>query len=472
MKSKLTIVLLALAAVSAPAADAQGFLKKLKNKVDKVANTIDKTAQKVNNRTQNTATAVREDDEPYDWAAEEEKRNRSLHPELTYGKIIDTINFRRTPATIAVPRSGRAGAPFRFGDFHDGRAFVQDGNRFYFIDTEGNKYMDGLISVSSNSLDYYWPRFDAGRALVQLENAYAIVDKQGTVIKKFPKSDIKDAFGFDKGVGVIIYNDKASTQPNARRLQFIDIDGNNIFPVASYKSTSGDYNVKSVVGLESDSMRYYKRYDPALKMSRYGFIDAKGNIAVKPQFAAVHDFHCGLAAVQEFEDNSLIQHGRWGFVDKTGKMVIPFTFAIEPGDFHSGYALVKTRDQKRCLIDKTGAVVKREDGSFRLQEFNDQGYGYITEYRTGNHRFVYSSLVTIDNRIAYAVQEGDIVTGTDGRSYIEAGYPSRYGLLNPVTMTNRTFGHGGFFSEGLAVTEIGYVNEDGELVIIFTESEF
>jgi hypothetical protein len=47
--------------------------------------------------------------------------------------------------------------------------------------------------------------------------------------------------------------------------------------------------------------------------SKYGFIDKTGKIVVNPQFDEVSGFSEGLSGVK--------LSGKWGFIDKTGKYV-------------------------------------------------------------------------------------------------------------------------------------------------------
>ena len=47
-----------------------------------------------------------------------------------------------------------------------------------------------------------------------------------------------------------------------------------------------------------------------------GFINAKGEMVVEPQYIMAHDFSEGLASVFTEEES------KWGFIDATGKMVI------------------------------------------------------------------------------------------------------------------------------------------------------
>lgn len=123
---------------------------------------------------------------------------------------------------------------------------------------------------------------------------------------------------------------------------------------------------------------------------KYGFINHQGKLVVTPQFTYAHEFHEGLAAVVTAKgmmgaiDKSgkfiipptffglhdctegLIgaidnQNKKWGFIDKTGKTVIPFKYddpTSAPGvlPFSDGLALA-ILNKKVGYIDKTGKTV-------------------------------------------------------------------------------------------------------------------
>lgn len=49
--------------------------------------------------------------------------------------------------------------------------------------------------------------------------------------------------------------------------------------------------------------------------------------------------------------------GRWGYIDTTGKTVIPSMLLMRAEDFHNGLAFVSTKDGKYGYIDRTGKYV-------------------------------------------------------------------------------------------------------------------
>src|SRR6266700_3238826 len=63
-----------------------------------------------------------------------------------------------------------------------------------------------------------------------------------------------------------------------------------------------------------------------------GYIDTKGQWAIKAQFDGLSDFSEGLAAVNLGADCGM--GGKWGYIDKNGNTVIPFRF-LSAGQFHN-----------------------------------------------------------------------------------------------------------------------------------------
>src|ERR1035438_8178786 len=82
---------------------------------------------------------------------------------------------------------------------------------------------------------------------------------------------------------------------------------------------------------------------------KFGYIDKKGKLVVKADFAGGSRFSQGLAAVQ------LTKGGRVGFIDETGTLVIPTQFDLAD-PFSEGYAAVM-KSHKWGYIDRTGQVV-------------------------------------------------------------------------------------------------------------------
>jgi len=72
----------------------------------------------------------------------------------------------------------------------------------------------------------------------------------------------------------------------------------------------------------------------------WGFKDAYGEVVVEPQYSYVHDFSEGLAFVRGTEDRDYLT----GFMDSTGKLVIPRPNVIMATRFSEGFVTIIERE--------------------------------------------------------------------------------------------------------------------------------
>src|SRR6218665_3634875 len=66
---------------------------------------------------------------------------------------------------------------------------------------------------------------------------------------------------------------------------------------------------------------------------QWGYINKTGKIVINPQFDDSWGFNEGLAVIK--------LGGKWGYIDKTGKIVITPQF-YGAGDFHEGLASIRS----------------------------------------------------------------------------------------------------------------------------------
>ncbi len=96
-----------------------------------------------------------------------------------------------------------------------------------------------------------------------------------------------------------------------------------------------------------------------------GYIDTNGVVVIAPVYKSAGDFSEGLAQVSmnaeelpETADRDLVafdRNDRWGFIDTTGKVVIPFDFQ-RAGQFSGGVARV-LQDGHWGYVNKAGQLV-------------------------------------------------------------------------------------------------------------------
>ena len=84
--------------------------------------------------------------------------------------------------------------------------------------------------------------------------------------------------------------------------------------------------------------------------SKWGFVDRRGRMVIRPQFDYAWQFYEGLASVQF--DNL------WGAVDKSGRLVVPLRYS-KVGIFHGGLAEVQTATEpvKSGYVNRQGKLV-------------------------------------------------------------------------------------------------------------------
>jgi hypothetical protein len=104
--------------------------------------------------------------------------------------------------------------------------------------------------------------------------------------------------------------------------------------------------------------------------NKYGYMDKKLELAISPTYKHVRPFSEGLAAVQD--DN-----GNWGYINKSGKLVIPFTYSLPPSRFASGLAKVETKDAKYGYINKSNGLVIQPKYQYATHFY--KGYALVRE---------------------------------------------------------------------------------------------
>ncbi|MBQ8464031.1 MAG: WG repeat-containing protein [Prevotella sp.] len=113
---------------------------------------------------------------------------------------------------------------------------------------------------------------------------------------------------------------------------------------------------------------------------RYGFIDMTGKVVIACKWTQALSFHEGLASVTNDE-------GRSGYINKDGETVLPFKW-FAAGSFGEGLATVKEEmNGKYGFIDRTGRLVipcqwwigfgRFSEGLCPVCDWDTHRYGYI-----------------------------------------------------------------------------------------------
>ena len=83
---------------------------------------------------------------------------------------------------------------------------------------------------------------------------------------------------------------------------------------------------------------------------KYGYIDKTGKLVSPCQWKDAYDFLEGLAVVVDANE-------KWGYINKKGKVVIPCRWKLI-SNFSEGLATVMDANGEEYIIDKTGKIVE------------------------------------------------------------------------------------------------------------------
>ena len=254
-------------------------------------------------------------------------------------------------------------------DFSEGLAAVEVGGKWGYIDEHGS-----LVIPPKFARAWF---FSDGLASVVLDEQSALwgfIDTKGSLVIQ-PQFGMPLYFseGLVEGYGV---KDNVYNVPPG----YVDKNGNYVIHVDE-PGLAIQFLVGFAEGLARVSM-LPKHADGSVGPSKYGFIDHSGKWVIPRSFAAADDFHEGLAAATGPD-------GTWGYIDKTGQFVIAPRFEAA---FEFSEELAAVRLGGRWgWIDKRGVMVippsfeAEEVGVFRsgmATLARDRKVGYVNKKGT------------------------------------------------------------------------------------------
>ena len=277
-----------------------------------------------------------------------------------------------------IDRTGKVVIPFQFDSaqsFYEGLALVMLKGKKFFIDRTGHTVFEVKFDIVRN--------FSEGLAAVNVGETripnIGLIDKPGKwgYIDKTGKLAIPmkytHAENFSEGLAAIKDGDKGA---------FIDHDAKIVFEVpldvtlefhegivgVLYRGTLAYFDrtgkkISPPLGYGPKNHSFSEGLVPVEINGKSGFMDRTGKIVIEPQFEDAEDFSEGLAPVKvrgevmtrcplEPSGSRKSFRMKWGYIDKTGKMVIPAEFeSADP--FSEGLGAINQCDQG-FFVDKTG----------------------------------------------------------------------------------------------------------------------
>lgn len=264
-------------------------------------------------------------------------------------------------------------------DFSEGLAWVDDDGPWCCIDHDGKVVFTLKIMSESRS------KFKNGLSVITPP------DGTSSIINK--KGEVKDLKGHSwLGVGIsdgLILCEVNNGEEDDVHYEYLDADGNVVIDCSSHKGYYKYYpfvnGLAPVVDMENRKVGYIDKTgkfvipptlpfygitdvdeDPFCCVDsmirtvkiygdeesfdfelKYGFMDSTGKLVIPYTYTKALDFSGGLAAVRD-------NNGKWGFVNKKGNLVIPYKYdGVSYNGFQDGFALVVIGD-KQGYVDKNG----------------------------------------------------------------------------------------------------------------------
>lgn len=293
----------------------------------------------------------------------------------------DVLDF--SEGLAAVKRDGKWGyidptyeLPFRIDNkyeavhnFSEGLAAVKRDGKWGYIDVNGKEvvpcqydqtqdFSEGFAAVV---LGGEWYEFPMNGELVMsgYGGEWGYIDKNG---KEVIPCQYESAHSFSEGLaavgtfGLWSFIDKTGEEVIFSPYLEVHNFSGGLAAVQAYTGYWGftDKAGQEIIPCEYDEVHSFSEGLAAVKKDgKWGYIDANGSEVVPFQYDQVQNFSEGFAAVGQggnwdfLEIESLDEYGqggKWGYVDKTGREVVPCKYD-DAQDFSEGLAAVKLDDK-------------------------------------------------------------------------------------------------------------------------------
>jgi hypothetical protein len=273
-----------------------------------------------------------------------------------------------------------------------------------------------------------------------LYNGYAgLIDRTGKELTPYQFYDVQN---FSEGVALVSICD--GNGENCK-YSYIDKTGKTVLELpAKYVSCGSFYDGLAVVGIIAEGN------GEAMSDYRYGYIDITGKEVIPPTFYQAGDFRYNRAPVESSDY-------KVGYINKTGKVVIPYKY-------------YKMGDMKDYLFSEGLAAVFVKD-ELKSEKYNTvHKYGYIDVNG--------KEVIPLKYNMASDFKNGVAVVYNRTGQYTGQLYYTKKGLIDKTgkELTPIKYDDMGEFSEGLALVSVnkpnsnwadkyGYIDQTGKEVI-------
>jgi hypothetical protein len=230
----------------------------------------------------------------------------------------------------------------------------RDDERWGFLDANGAVVVESRYKTVGD--------YSEGLSVVQDGNSFAFIDRQGRTALRLP-DNVKDARGFSCGRARVVVRMgpkppvpespwEVPAEPPSRH-GFMARDGTMVIKPVYTAAGSFSEGLAPVSMSEKAFLAWVEDetvdgfFGPPDDGHRWGFVDPSGKLVIPMKFNRVSKFSEGRARARI--------NGKWGFIDKTGEFVIPPRYEWVQS-FQNGIAEA-VLDRKIILIDRQGKTM-------------------------------------------------------------------------------------------------------------------
>lgn len=291
----------------------------------------------------------------------------------------------------------------------------------------GFKDENGQIVIAAQYDRAY--AFKEGLARVRKGGLWGYIDEDGKTVIEFKFNEAKDfADGFAPvrlgSKEYIINYSGQDFMETVQTFQFSGIQGIMSVMVNNKWGLIEEATGKQLTPFKYEKIAYFaegRELCWVVQNNLVGFIDKTGKEVVPPKYNATNHFYDGLCAVNLGARATLNQSpsgGKWGYIDLTGKEVVPVKYDEVTTWFNQGLAPVKLNGNWGA-VDKTGKVVVPIQYD-AVGEFPSRGEAVASVMLDGKYGFVNSMGKEIfpcksEKKTIWSDYRGSVVV--NGRAY-------------------------------------------------------
>lgn len=201
-----------------------------------------------------------------------------------------------------------------------------------------------------------------------------------------------------------------------------------------------------------------------------GYMDLEGNVVIPPEYDWANGFCEGVATVRKEDENG---KRMWYVIDGSGKVLAELDY-YEVGNFSCGLTWVHVKDGKYGYVDKTGALVIPLDYYYAEGFSAKTGLAKVKVYNQNNdakYGFINASGEMV---ISAEYDDADSFSGTWGLAAVEKGEKWSYIDSSGTVVLEVEYDQANsFYSDGIASVfcyegqkmRYGLINTNGELIV-------